>query len=58
MEQIHLIRMNTLFQNPWELRRGVGSVAWKMPIAKDFYQLPSGTSGSFTSSLNQAGARL
>lgn len=58
LEQMHLMRTHTLFQNPRELRRGVGSVAWETGTAKDFYQLPSGASGSFPSSLNQGGARL
>lgn len=58
LKQIHLIRMHTLFQNPRELRRRVGSVAWEIPIASDFYQLPSEAGGSFTPSLNQGVARL
>lgn len=58
LKQIHLIRMHILFQNPRRLRKGVGSVAWEMPMASDFYQLPSGAGVSFIPSLNQGVARL
>lgn len=37
---------------------GSGEQAWEVPLASDFYQLPSRASGSCTSSLNQGVARL